>query len=149
MATHYEIVCLVFPGGARPISILVESTETVGVLASKIWDRQKRTAGQVDLDLLELYRVDVPGENERVRVQRVQAKAGVIKMEEEEPLDSGEELSTLYPSSPPKKTIHILILIPSEGEFVTIMYRLRGDIRGSHSHFRHPSSCSRDKEQLR
>jgi hypothetical protein len=125
MATLYEIVCLLFPGGARPISILVESTKTVGALANKVWESSQKTAGRFDLWELKLYKVDVPGEIETIRVQGVQAKAIVIKMEEE-PLDYRMELGTLYPSSPPEEAIHILVLLPSEGESVKTVHRMRG-----------------------
>jgi hypothetical protein len=83
------------------------------------------TAGQCSLSRLKLYRVDAPGEKKKERIQEAQDTMKTIDLEEDE-LDPDHELSTIYSSNPPKDMIHIVVLLPSNGESVKTMHLLRG-----------------------
>jgi hypothetical protein len=98
-----------------PISIKIESTDTVGDLAREVRIRQIETLGRFDLSKLALYRVDVPGPNDAKRVEGVQVKMNTVRLAQDR-LDSMTSLKSMYPSGPPELTIHIFVRLASNGE---------------------------------
>jgi hypothetical protein len=112
MATLYEVFCFVIPGGMKPIPISIESTASVGTLASKVRREQQRTAGQFELDLLELYQVDVPGETEKIRIQVARDKMQTINLED-------KKLDFLL-----KHSVRFTVLVHSRKCFILLFYFL-------------------------
>jgi hypothetical protein len=124
---EYKLSCLVYPGGQRPIKVQIQSTATISQVAKQVRDEENETAGQFSLSRLRLYRVDAPGETKKQRVQEAHNKMSTMDLEDDElELDPGDKLSRIYSSNPPKDVIHIVVLLPSNGESVKIMHRLRG-----------------------
>jgi hypothetical protein len=124
MAGQYKLCCLVLPDGKQPITIRIESTATVSELADQVKNKENQTAGHFSLSELMLYRVDVSGDTEKKRVQDVKDKIRTMNLEDDK-LDSSDELNAIYNSDPPKQMIHIVVLLPSTGESVKTVHRLR------------------------
>ncbi|CAG8684846.1 10128_t:CDS:2, partial [Acaulospora colombiana] len=105
----YTIFCVLSNHLKTRFSVEVESSITVDRFKEEIVEKRPDVLKHIVPATLTLYRVDIPED------RNFEEKVG-IKMEElPDPLLVSSSLSDqdLYPTAPPKKTIHILVVPPS------------------------------------
>ena len=94
-----------------PFSVDVPEDAIVDKLKQKIKATDEASAAGIDHALLDLYRIDVAaaGDSEDAYIQDVQRKAqdlnALVK------LDPMDPLNEVYEELPPKRTIHVLVVL--------------------------------------
>jgi Crinkler effector protein N-terminal domain len=103
----YTIFCVTV-GENNVFPIEIKSSKTVGTLKKMIKEEKKNRFANIDADSLELYHVEIPDDEHLAKAvnQRFNTEP-VLKA-----LRATEELSSLFPETPAKKTVHILVQTP-------------------------------------
>jgi len=104
----YTLFCLLL-GEDSAFPIEIAKNKTVGHLKKLI----KPDLDHIAASKLKLYQIDVTG-SKQSKDERL--KTIVADLDNLEELEATSELSELYSSPPPKKTVHILIKLPLLGE---------------------------------
>ncbi|PVG02083.1 hypothetical protein CPB86DRAFT_811970 [Serendipita vermifera] len=104
----YTLYC-VLGDEKNPFPVEITNNKTVGILKERIQDKGLKSLNGIAAHELQLYQVDVFGLNQK---ERSEVLRGIGDLSQTEELDPLAELSELYPSPPPQKTVHIAIIPP-------------------------------------
>lgn len=106
MSDNYTICCII-EGEDSPFIVEIGSNAIVGHLKKAIKKEQFHTLSNIEDKHIKVYQVDLP--------EKPNIKEGVSKkmLENPTPLMLTTEMGEAYPSGPPKKTIHIVVRVPS------------------------------------
>ena len=119
----YPLFCAII-GDKEAFPIIVLETESVGELKVRIKAEKAQTLAPVAASALTLYKVDIPVAEAYPEVMRAISQSATCAqvLRAIQPQNTVEdtlkltnpfhELSTIYPSTPARYTIHILVQLP-------------------------------------
>ncbi|CAG8615906.1 3695_t:CDS:2, partial [Acaulospora colombiana] len=118
----YTIFCVIPSHSETSFYVKVKPSITVGELKGEIVKKKPHILGGIDTDELKLYRVDIADEENVIRdtVQNLSGNSTATLIRPAWPL------LDVYPTTPPKKKIHIVVVSPSAG-FADIVPYLHPD----------------------
>lgn len=107
-ANEYTIYCIIHnQEDTYPFPVNIAPNRTVGELKERIKAKKPDDCAGIDADKLNLYQIDVR--------DNIQLKDTVREKMSQAPMllpRATRELSSVYPSTPPKDTIHIAVQLP-------------------------------------
>jgi hypothetical protein len=115
MAEHqpalYTIFCLLI--GEAAFSVKIRPDATVDEL-KKVINAEKKLVASEHANRLTLFEVNIDDDDDLVE----KAKQHLNTQPPPKPLRATNELSALFPDTPAKGTVHILVQLPQTGEFL-------------------------------
>jgi hypothetical protein len=109
----YTIFCLVVDKD-DVFSVNIRPDATVDALKDAIKAKKQHALDRYDADNLELFKVKIDDDDDLVE----KAKQHLNTQPPPKPLRATNELSALFPDTPAKGTVHILVQLPQTGEFL-------------------------------
>ncbi|PVF99942.1 hypothetical protein CPB86DRAFT_254434 [Serendipita vermifera] len=116
--TLYTIFCFLDVDPGTPFDVKIPPSETLAELERLIARERPDVLTTIVPATLKLYRMDIEATTKPGKLKEVMGK-----LTEEELLSPGLLLSDIYSSSPPIRTFHIAVLIPSGKLFGGIAMR--------------------------
>ncbi|KAF9397540.1 hypothetical protein BGX21_008749, partial [Mortierella sp. AD011] len=104
MSTEITLFCII-EGDSVAFPVDIPSQKTVGHLKKAIHKEKSNDLQHVDADKLILFHVSIADEGNPVHLENVESKAPLIK--------STDEISEVFGTAPAKKTIHIIVQLPT------------------------------------
>jgi len=108
----YTIFCIVI-GGDSIFPIEIENNKTVGHLKNMIKEAQKPELDHIPASRLTLHQVSIPADKDFAGT----ANQLLLAEPTLEALNPTIELSELYKTMPPKKTVHIFVRVPETSKY--------------------------------
>src|SRR5258706_3484267 len=117
----YTLLCCIHDGNptsSLPFPVKIEEDEIVAVLKTYIHQQKLDLFKDVQAEGLILYKIKAYGDTPETRIESLQEE--ILRVDElrkfsKSALDVCDIISDVFPDGPPRKTYHILVVLP-QGE---------------------------------
>src|SRR5258706_1939949 len=118
----YTLLCFIHDGNPassfQPFPVKIEEDEIVAVLKTYIHQQKSNLLKDFDADQVTLYKIKAYGDTPETRSESLQEE--ILRVDElrkfsKSALDVCDLISDVFPDGPPRKTYHILVVLP-QGE---------------------------------